>query len=116
MQASVEKLGTHRDQILHLAMGDRILCILFMKCFNDEIFENMFQFIQDADANGETVIIVCLESNVGAMGVILWFLMKRFLYFYTGIALKFRFSWVLKKSIEFIKFKIPEIQFKPQFL
>lgn len=37
------------------------------------------------------------------MGVTLWFLMRRF-------------RWVLKKCLELIQFKIPEINFKPQFL
>jgi len=36
--------------------------------------------------------------------------------FLKGKVLNLRFSWVLKKCIEFIKFKITEIQFKPQFL
>ena len=39
----------------------------------------MYKFIDDAENNCDTVIIVCLESNVGAMGIILWFLMKRYL-------------------------------------
>jgi hypothetical protein len=41
----------------------------------------MYNFIQEADLNGESVLIVSLDSSVATNGIIIWYFLKRFYYF-----------------------------------
>lgn len=100
----------HSVPNLFVRLGVKYLTLRWLDCKTQTLFDsnlktyrNIIQFIEPVLNRGEAVFIHSQNGNSRAVCVCAAYLMHRF-------------HWSAKKSIEFIKYRRPEIQPKPYFV
>lgn len=100
----------HSVPNLFVRVGIRYLTLRWLDCKTQVLFDSdmktfrqIIKFIESVISKGQTILIHSQHGNSRAVCAIIVYLMHRF-------------GWSLKKSVEYIKFKRPEIQPKPYFI